>query len=162
MSPRLQSGGLNICLYIMCLFRPKRAIYSANGEAGKPPRKPGVKPACIDVNDDVALDRSTVRVQHKAGTRDNTDQALSVNSPPAPLAGRWEVASYDCEFEFESSVKQGDSRNRKQVQSDDWPGWRGAEPQKSQSRSFTTPATLKRVVSGLETLVETNSGCSVH
>ena len=71
------------------------------------PRKPGVKPACIDVNDDVALERSTVRVKHKAGTRDNTDQALGVNSPPALMAGRWAVASYDCEFE--SGVKQGDS-----------------------------------------------------
>ena len=87
----------------MCLFRPKRAIYSANGEAGKPPKKPGVKLACID---GVALDRSTVRVERKAGRRDNTDRALGVNSPPAPMAGRLAVASYGCEYE--SGAKQGD------------------------------------------------------
>ena len=82
MSLRLQTGGLNVCL--LC---PKRAIYSANGEAEKNPKKPGVKLAGIDVNDDVALDRSTVRAKHKAGRRDNTDQALGGNSPSA-LEGR--------------------------------------------------------------------------
>ena len=80
MSLRLQTGVLN-----MCLLRPKRAIYSANGEVGKNPKTPGVKLAYID---DVALDHSKVRVKSKAGRRDNTDQAPGVNSPPAQGAGQ--------------------------------------------------------------------------